>query len=119
VGDEQKESMMKRIGWKGMIDCAVLVPETVEERGELTQSLEDNGVLNSLGFSKNGVNGTLYLPETLAWDSSGAMKASVKVNEELGRRSAWFWLVECADSTGRRFAWWSLENDIQSANSWT
>ncbi len=110
---------MKRIPWKGPIECAVLVPEAVEEREELAQSLDDNGVVNSLGFSKNGVNGTLYLPETLAWDSSGAMKASVKVNEEHGRCDAWFWLVECADGTGRRFAWWSLEHDIESASSWT
>ena len=110
---------MKRIGWKGCIDCAVLVPETVEEREELTQSLEGAGVHDSLGFSKNGVSGTLYLPETLAWHSSGAMKASVKVNEEHGRRDAWFWLVECADKTGRRFAWWSFEHDIQSAHGWT
>lgn len=102
----------------GLPDCFTLVPETDDEQQELENALDDQGVCNSMGFSKSGINGRLNIDANPQWEN-GAMKATVTVQGEAHPKDAWFWVVECEDGSGRRFAWWSMKPDIKTASTWS
>lgn len=119
---------MKRLPWKlrssqikrstdGFSECGVLVPETDAERSEVEQALEAQGVCDSMGFIKNGINGRLDFPADLVWESDGAVQLTVASNQN-EQIPAWFWLVEIDDGSGRRLAWWGMQRDRDKATRW-
>lgn len=99
--------------------CCVLVPEVEAEQAELRQAFAEAGVLNSLAFHKQGINGRLDFPPNLSWDFDGAIEVSITVQGQESPSAAWFWLVECDNGSGRKLAWWSMRHDLGSASAWS
>jgi len=95
-----------------------LVPETDEDRQELSDSLEDDGVRNSLSFSYDGQMWVLLLPDEPQWDEDGAMLASVKLQGEDIKHDVWFWVIDLEDGPGRRFAYWGFDKGHRKATTW-
>ncbi len=99
--------------------CWVLVPQTDAERSEVREAFAKAGVSNSLAFSKKEINGRLDFPHNLTWEPDGAVQVSITVQGQTPPLAAWFWLVECDDGSGRRFAWWSMQHDQDRAETWS
>jgi hypothetical protein len=117
---------MRRIPWTTfnvgtgeLPNCFVLVPESDTERAELRRAFEDAGVSDSLAFHKSGINGCLVLPKEFTWDPGGAVRVAIARQGQTSPIEAWFWLVECDDGSGRRFAWWNTHDDRDSAWTWS
>lgn len=117
---------MRRLCWTsldlsaaGVASCFCLLPETDAEREELRESLADAGVRNSLAFSKLGIIGRLDFPSDIKWEADGAIHLTVTVEGQPYPVSVWFWLVECDDGTGHRFAWWNTRHDGSSSMPWS
>jgi hypothetical protein len=98
-------------------EMRIPVPETEGDREELRQSLEDEGVFDSLSFSKGGINGRLNMPDDLQWEPDGSVHVTITVDDQIEPIDAWFWLFDFG-GTIRRRAWWSTEHDITTRQSW-
>ena len=99
---------------QGIPNCYVLVPETPQDEELLIEKLDDCGVRDRMGFSKQGTTGVLMVPAHPHWDEEGKVQLQVKKPD--GDANAWFWLVEIDD--GRVFAWWNTQPNLTSANAW-
>jgi hypothetical protein len=101
----------------GFPECFVLLPQTEIEKSEIANALEAQGVCDGMGFVKNGINGRLGFPAILNWESDGSLALTVTSNQNQ-ETPAWFWLVECEDGSGRRFAWWGTRRNRDYAIPW-
>ena len=99
--------------------CFALIPETDAERADLRQSFEDGGVQNSMAFDKMDISGRLDIPSVLSWEPDGAIRVAITLKGDALPIDAWFWLVECNDGSGRRFAWWNTRYDREGSHPWS
>lgn len=93
-----------------------LIPESDEDELDLIQSLATDGVLHKLAFLKRRINGRLDFPDEVQWQPDGGVKMRIIVQNQADPIDAYFWVVELDD--GRRFAWWNLTHDRDSAVPW-
>ena len=112
---------MKRLPFStgGCIDCcSVLVPETEAERESLINSLDDQGVRNSMTFNKNNFNGRLNIPTVLTWARDGSVRVTITIAGQVDPADAWLWLVETDAGTGLRVAYWGTQCNLDHATPW-
>jgi hypothetical protein len=93
-----------------------LIPETKQDREELLMNLDDRGVRHSVGFSRDGVKGTLdFSGDTVAWQPNGSLRVSLKENGI--QRPIYFWVFETGGQPPRS-PWFSLTPKESDATPW-
>jgi hypothetical protein len=98
-------------------EMRIPIPESESDREELWRSLEDEGVMDGMSFSKGGINGKLNVPNDLKWGPDGSVHVTITFADHDEPIDAWFWLIDWDGATRRR-AWWSTEHNIETRESW-
>ena len=100
-------------------DANVLIPESDEDRQELRRTLEERGVGARGVFDRDGMDGLLDVPDTLAWEHDGALQLAVACPCQVRPVDVWFWVVESYDRTGpQHHVRSSLSRDPAAATDW-
>lgn len=99
--------------------CFVLAPDTDEDRAELSRAFEEAGVRDGADpWWRSELSVRLHVPADFNWMDDGSVRIDLTAVDNPSPPTAYFWVVECDDGSGRRFVWWRVGDDQVRAEPW-